>query len=425
MKKNNWYSLDNAAKIFPAVCSEKRPYNFCFSAILTENVDVEKLNRAINNILDRVPTFKTKLKRGLFWYYLERNKRPFVVQEEPADYLSLIDFSENNGYLFKVFYREKKVSIVSFHALSDGNGVLYVFKEILLEYIILCGKKIDTEGKIKTAEAPESCEEVNDNYVRNYKKTKIKSKRIKNIAHSDGTPFDYDGFALLTLSAEVDQIKQIAKKYNATITEYLAGVYLYNFYLTYIKDKNAKNKTVVLLIPVNMRNKHNSQSLRNYSLFVRVVHDFTKELSLEECICTAAKQIKEGSKPEMLDAINASNVSLEKNIFMKITPLFIKDFVMKIAFYFVGENYQSGDLSNVGVVDLPEGLKEYVQDMHFSISASHTSKQLLGVLSYNGKINFTFTRNFVENDFERAFIKEFTDNGVKLTVQSNYWEKEL
>ena len=194
MKNKNWYPLDNAAKIFPAVCSEKRPYNFCFSAILTENVNVEKLNQAINNILKRVPTFKTKLKRGLFWYYLENNKLPFVAQEEPADYLALIDFAENNDYLFKVYYREKKISIVSFHALSDGNGVLYVFKEILLEYAVLCGKKVDTEGKIKTAEAPLSNEESSDSYVRNYKHTKIKQKRIKNIAHSDGTPFGYDGY---------------------------------------------------------------------------------------------------------------------------------------------------------------------------------------------------------------------------------------
>ena len=69
--------------------------------------------------------------------------------------------------------------------------------------------------------------------------------------------------------------------------------------------------------------------------------------------------------------------------------------------------------------------KELVKDMYFSISASHVSKQLLGVVSYNDRINFTFTRNFVENDFERAFIRELTDNGVKLTVQSNYWEKKL
>ena len=65
MKKRNWYPLDNAAKIFPAVFSEKRPYNFSFSAILSEKVVPEVLNGAVNNVLARVPTFKTKLKRGV------------------------------------------------------------------------------------------------------------------------------------------------------------------------------------------------------------------------------------------------------------------------------------------------------------------------------------------------------------------------
>lgn len=425
MKKRNWYPLDNAAKIFPAVYGEKRPYNFCFSALLTEKVEPEKLNEAVNNILSRVPTFKTRLKRGVFWYYLEENKKPFRISEETGDYLALIDFAENNDYLFKVYYREYKISLVVFHALSDGNGGLEVFKQILLEYFRLLGKKIDAGGLIKTGVSPENYKESTDNYVSNYKKARVKIKKPKKLAHSDGTPFDYDGFALITATLQVDQLKGLSKRFGATVTEFLSGLYLYAFYRCYLKGQNVKNRNVCILVPVDMRRKYSSESLRNYSLFVRITHFFDRDYTLEECVKIAAEKMREGLDEKVLDSINHFNVSAEKNVLLKIVPLFLKDLVLRIGYYFEGENLQSGDLSNVGLVDLPAELAEYVKDINFSISASHTSKQLVGAVGYKGKINLTFTRYFKENGFEREFIGVLAESGLDIVVKSNYWEKKL
>lgn len=426
MKKKNWYPLDNAAKIFPAVYGSERPYNFSFSAIMSEPVDKEVLNLAVNNILVRVPTFKTKLKRGLFWYYLENNKKPFVVKSEPENFLGLIDFKQNNDYLFAVYYRDRKITVVCFHALTDGNGMLEVFKEILLEYCRLSGKAVDAHGQIKTNVAPETFNERVDNYVKHYKKTNFKIKRLKNIAHSDGTPFGYDGFGLITATLSITELKQVLKEKGVTITEYFTGIYLYLFYKVYIKKINVKKNNVVILVPVNLRKKYDdNESLRNFTLFARIDHAFTKELSLDECITIASNKIREGSSDEVISTLNYNNVKLEKNILMKLCPLFIKDIAMKIAYHFVGENYQSGDMSNVGKVVLPEELEKYVDDMYFCISGSKTSKQLIGSIGYKDKINVTFTRYFIENDFERNFIKVLTDAGLKVTVRSNYWEKKL
>ena len=211
----------------------------------------------------------------------------------------------------------------------------------------------------------------------------------------------------------------------ATLTEYLAGVYLFSFFNTYLKGANAKKKNVCILIPVDMRKKYESESLRNFSLFVRVQREYTEGVTLEECVAAAVEQVRSGCAEKVLDSINHFNVSVEKNVFLKIVPLFLKDIVLRIGYYFEGENLQSGDFSNVGLVELPKDLAEYVKDVNFSISASHTSKQLVAAVGYNGKINITFTRNFVENAFERAFISVLAESGMKVRVKSNYWEKKL
>ena len=135
MKRKNWYPLDNAAKLYPAVSNARRPYQFFFSALMAEEVKKESLELAVNRILARVPTFRTRLKKGIFWYYLEENNLPFLVREEPADFLGYRDARENNDYLFSVYYRANKITLVCFHALSDGGGAMSVFQEILFEYL--------------------------------------------------------------------------------------------------------------------------------------------------------------------------------------------------------------------------------------------------------------------------------------------------
>lgn len=87
-----------------------------FRQLMAEEVKKESLELAVNRILARVPTFRTRLKKGIFWYYLEENKLPFPVREEPADFLGYRDARENNDYLFSVYYRANKITLVCFHA---------------------------------------------------------------------------------------------------------------------------------------------------------------------------------------------------------------------------------------------------------------------------------------------------------------------
>ena len=74
-KSVNWYKLDNSAKVYPILISDRYTYVFRLSAILTELIDSEKLYQAITESKKRFPSFFVKLKRGFFWYYFEENLR--------------------------------------------------------------------------------------------------------------------------------------------------------------------------------------------------------------------------------------------------------------------------------------------------------------------------------------------------------------
>ncbi len=424
MKRKNWYPLDNAAKIYPPCSNYRRPGNFALMAELNEVVDKDILNKAVNNLLKRFPTFNVKLKKGWFWYYFEENNKPFFVQQEDPYFMSYIDGIENNGYLFRVLYNENKIKMVIFHSLCDGTAGMDVFKSLLYEYLLLCGKKVSSDGLIKTAYAPSSFEEEEDDFLTTYERKKVKKQKHKNAFCTDGTAFSYDGVGLITGRVKVEELKALAKKYDATLTTFLSALYMQVIYNTYIKNKKVKNKLVTILVPVNLRKYFNSNTMRNFAMFVRLSHDYLAPITLEECVNACKTQMQEELTKEKLEATMHFNVKTEKNILLKIMPLFIKDVAMRLAYRFVGDNLHTSNLSNLGIVELPESMKKYVKSFTFALNASYSGKINMAVVSYDGYMNITSTRNFTETLIEKEFFSFLSHNGVNVEINSNYWEAQ-
>ena len=425
MKKKNWYPLDNAAKIYPPNTNEKSPFVFSFSASVKEEVNPELLQKALNDLLLRFPTFKTQLRRGLFWYYLEENRKPALVKEQPPHYLKQITYDSNNGYLFEVFYFNNVITMNFHHSLTDGTGGINFFLELLFDYFKLMGYPLESEGVIRPSAAPYVIGESEDAFAPLDKKKEKFSPFEKLPYKFFGTPFEYDGCGIISAKCSVDQLKTVAKKYDASITEYLAGLYMYSIYKCFLKNKPIKNKLVKVLVPINLRKHFKTQTVRNFALFVRLNHDFATDISLEQCIKLCKEQMEEGLKIDKIEQMIHYNVKMEKNPFMKIVPLFIKDIAMKLTYLKVGENLQSGDLSNIGLVKTPQCFNEYLKDITFLIGPNYRARQNFGVIGYNGNIYITSARLYVESNLERSFFKELAENGVELTITSNYWEDQL
>ena len=70
-KALKWMRLDNAAKIYPAAKSNSWSNVFRESITLSENVDTEVLRSALKVTVRRFPSIAARLRKGLFWYYLQ------------------------------------------------------------------------------------------------------------------------------------------------------------------------------------------------------------------------------------------------------------------------------------------------------------------------------------------------------------------
>ncbi len=417
-----WYRLDNAAMIFPPISDKFSPNTFCMSATLKEKVDKEVLQKSVNQVIKSEDTFRVRLKKGLFWYYLEENNKEPKVLDEPADLMEYINFRYDDNFLFRVYVRENRISIVYFHALTDGTGGLYFLKQVIYRYLVNMGHSIDNEGIIKPLDVPTTNEDSVDKFM--VVDTSAKTKKIAEVkAHKlTGTPFKVFGTGIICGECKIVDVKTIAKKYDTTITGYLCGVYMYSLYKAYIENKNTKNCKLAISIPVNIRKQHPSQTKRNFSLVVRISYDFSKPATLDEVVKECAKQLKNKITTEQLDAQIRFNTGAERNIFMRMVPRVIKNLVLKFAYSIRGTKQETTNLSNIGNVEIPSEMAEHIEKIHFILQASKSTQKNMSVAGFDEKLFITFSRKHVESAAEMFFFRTLTENGVQVVLNSNYQE---
>ena len=133
-----WMRLDNAAKIYPA--AKRRNWNnfFRLSATLTEPVDTAVLRSALDVTARRFPSMAVRLRRGVFWYYLEQIPQAPAIQPEKSCPLAHAPFDQVRRCALRVLVYHDRIAVEFFHAITDGTGGTIFLKTLLAEY--LCQK---------------------------------------------------------------------------------------------------------------------------------------------------------------------------------------------------------------------------------------------------------------------------------------------
>ena len=110
-KLTRWVRLDNAAKIYPAASSKGWSNVFRQSVTLTEEVDTEVLNSALEVVIKRFPSIAARLRKGVFWYYLEQVDTPPEIREELCYPLAHMSKAEMRCCAFRVIVYKKRMHI--------------------------------------------------------------------------------------------------------------------------------------------------------------------------------------------------------------------------------------------------------------------------------------------------------------------------
>lgn len=408
-----WFSLDDAAKIYPFSMQEGYMNVFRIAMNMKEPVVPELLQMALNFTIKRFPSFATTLKTGLFWHYLDSTKRRFTVHEAKDIPCSSIPISQSGAQAFRVLYYQNRISVEFFHILTDGTGAVAFLRALVAEYLRLLGYEGDGDDTlIDIAETPTK-EEITNEFA-HVEKPKNTSGFADKVAlqmsgrHSSTLPC-----RIIHLKFSAAGVKEAAKRHNATVTAYLLA-------LMFIASKAATEHMVgdiSIQLPVNMRKFYPSKTLRNFSMYTGIRLPVEEITTIEDIIPLISAQVKEKTSKEAMSAMVAGTDKLVNGI--KFIPVAIKSPVAKLIYGFIGERIFTTTLSNLGVVKMPQGFAEHIKDVEFALGASKTNKALCAAITYGDTVTFTITKNTVSPAFEEKMQSLLIREGLAPTVEGS------
>ncbi|MBO5253961.1 MAG: hypothetical protein J6C51_08460, partial [Clostridia bacterium] len=264
-----WMRLDNAAKIYPAARRRNWSNVFRQSVTLKEAVDTGVLRDALRVTVKRFPSIAARLRRGMFWYYLQEVALAPDIMDECSYPLTYMSKAEMRRCAFRVIVYENRIAVEFFHSLTDGTGALVFLKNLTAEYLEQKYRiRIPFEhGIVDRTEAPME-EELEDAFLK-YAGPVAASRRDTDAWHMYGEPQE-DGFLHLTcFQLPVKDVLTQAHKLGATVTVFLSAVMMQALCnLQNEKNPNRmRQKRIKVLIPVNLRNLFPSRTLRNFAMY--------------------------------------------------------------------------------------------------------------------------------------------------------------
>lgn len=418
-QSSGWLRLDNAGILFPGQNTSKWSNIFRCCIELKEEVEPEILQTALENIMVRFPGFNVRIRKGLFWYYLERNSAVPTVKEDVQNPCYRVKFKEDDRFLFRVYYHGKRISVDLFHAISDGYGNTTFICTLVAEYLRLKGNAIENGGFVKDiSEAPKKSE-LEDAFHKFARLKAGHSITDKHVYHPKGTPVPKHFVNITTGVMSFAEVRKLAKEKGVTITEYFAAM-LMDIHCQKQLKESKKLKEVSVQIPINLRNVYPSDTLRNFSICLLVkVDPHLGEYTFDELLQQVSLQLRLQRAEKTVNSMISQYVKLEKNPFLKYLPLPLKNLGLGVATVVAAEQTATAYLSNLGPINIPEEMMPFIEKAFFTPGPGMHHAARCGVATIGDKLSFTFANILEESDIEREFFTRLVKQGIHVKIESN------
>lgn len=414
-KKEKLIPLDNAAKIYPAAMTKKWNAVFAISVYLKEEANKENLKKAVKDLAERFPSFYVRLKKGMFWDYFSKAKDLDIITDS-NDICKPINTKDKKRPLFRININGCEIRCEFFHAVTDGGGAMEFVKALILRYLQICGYEIkgaENYGIKEWRDKP--CEkEYEDDFLRIYDGSAGKARK-GNSAYQIKIDRENERFYRDEVCVSLCQLRKLTRKYNCTVTQFIAAAYSMALIDMYNDDCSTAKKPLRLSIPVNLRKYWKSSTLRNFSSFITADISPDGKMSFEDVLSAIKNEMNNKISKEQLYEDVCRNVADEKMLISRMAPSFLKKPVMKTAFRLFGENNYTSTVTNLGAVKLPPEMEEHINMITVTLGETYINPINCAVVSFADTLCATLS--FAGNGFKivRYFMDILASKGLKVT----------
>lgn len=417
-----WDKLDNTAHLFPSIAGESLTNVYRISVTLTEEIQREVLQEALDVVLPKIDGFNVRLRAGVFWYYFEENgKKAPRVQEEMYFPCRFIRPNKNRSYLFRVTYYKKRINLEVFHVLTDGMGGINFLRELTYQYLRLVHPELRNESGDSLSEGTALSRE--DSFVRNYKRAKPSgfNREKAYLIRADKLPAGE--FGVMHGYMPVAEIKSVAHRYGVSLNEYLVAVFVWSVYREMMHGMPGE-KPIRVAVPVNLRPYFDSDTTKNFFVMVSAEYRPQKrDEAFEEVLGKIRESLQSQLGKEHLEDLFSYSVSNQRNMWMRPIPLFLKNIAMRFV-YSKSAVANTATITNIGAIQVDERYRPYIQ-MFTAFLAMSKGQLVKGTIcSYEDTLAFNFSSVFAEPTIQKAFFRKLAEDGIHVTIETNgvYYE---
>ncbi len=421
IRKDVWYKLDLSAIVYPTL--QRRDFSSVYrlSVMLKEKIDPVLLQTALDRTLPRFPTYKVAIRKGLFWRYLEPNNRPGpYVLEDIKNPCMPMPFKGNNRYLIRVYYYDRRISLEAHHSLGDGTGGMCLLQTLTAVYLGLLGHPVKPEGFVLDIDSAPDPEELEDAYMRYANAQFCPPRPAEKTYRVRGTKEPFYTLNIIDGILSVQEVMTVAKRYHASITEYLNAVLLYALLQKQNADFHIRLRPVRIAMPVNLRRFFPSKTLRNFITMVYPSIDpRLGEYQFEEIVEHIHHYMRYYINDKFLRGDITTNAATQRNPLIRVVPLFIKDLVVRTFYTRVQDKNSSAGLTNMGALHVPPDMKPFIERFDIYMGQPFSSRTNCAIISFEDVLTINFASSIVEADVERYFFRKLVQDGIHVKIESN------
>lgn len=420
-KKKQWYKLDNAGVLYSALQREDYSAVYRFSAVMTEMVSPNALQNAINAVMPRFPGFGMRIRRGLFWYYFEPNAAPGpFLKPDVADPCQPVRFHEDAGWLVRFYYYQNRISFEAFHALADGVGALTFFRTLLAEYLRQSGVDVPAGEGVMDLDEPPRREELEDAYARYVGPAARRLPLVKRAYSNRGQAEPFYTFHVTMGFVPVDKLREKARSYQVSVTEYLAAALLWVLAEKQRRENYHRMRPVTLAVPVNLRPWFPSETLRNFLITVQPGFDpALGKYSFGEVAAQVRHYMKLHTVPQEMQAQITRNVRYQSNPVLQLIPQVLKNPIVAYNYRTRGVRPFSATFTNPGAFAVPEAMQPHIRHMEVVLGQATVPRPHVASISYDNIMEITVAGTQADTDTERELFRFLVREGLPVRVESN------
>ncbi len=413
-----WSKLDNVAKLYALVSNARATNVFRISVQMKETIQPEPLVAALKQALVEMPSFRVRLRHGLFWSYFDMNdQRPKVRKEYTYPCSKLTKFT-NNNYLFNVTYYETFIHLEIFHALADGAAATQ-FLKVVVYYYLKNQYPTQSFAPLHLGQHQVSLPAMDEDSF-----LKVKSEAKGKVIPQTTVAYKIRGIKKRPQELKVihgtlstQQVIKVAKAHQVSVSSFICAALIYAIYESNYRF-NQDQSPIIVTVPFDLRRHFDSQTLRNFFFNVDVKIQPTADMTFEELLKQVARQLKDGKQLDVIRRKIKDNVSAQKNMMIRFVPLLIKNMVMR-HIYREADKGVTTTVSNLGRIEFADEVQPYVEQVRVLIPLTPHQPIRCGVISYQDQLTVTFTSALEEVDVQRFFFRFLKKYGMEPTISCN------